>query len=113
MARNEQLIRQHKILQILERYRFGRTLDEIRDDLVNELGLGSLHSRSARRDLEALQAAGIDVASQDSPRGRIWKLGPGVRSVHKITASATELMALSLGRDLLHPLAGTPFWQGI
>ena len=23
MARNEQLIRQHKILQILERYRFG------------------------------------------------------------------------------------------
>ena len=30
MARNEQLIRQHKILQILERYRFGRTLDEIR-----------------------------------------------------------------------------------
>ena len=24
MARNEQLIRQHKILQILERYRFGR-----------------------------------------------------------------------------------------
>ena len=28
MARNEQLIRQHKILQILERYRFGRLLEE-------------------------------------------------------------------------------------
>ena len=38
MARNEQLIRQHKIIQILERSRFGRTLDEIRDDLVDELG---------------------------------------------------------------------------
>jgi predicted DNA-binding transcriptional regulator YafY len=113
MARNEQLIRQHKILQLLERYRFGRTLDEIRDDLVNELGLGSLHSRSVRRDLEALQAAGIDVDVHDSQRGKVWKLGPGVKSVHKITASATELMALSLGRDLLHPLAGTPFWQGI
>ena len=37
MARNEQLIRQHKILQILERYRFGRTLEELRDDLVEEL----------------------------------------------------------------------------
>ena len=36
MARNEQLIRQHKILQILERYRFGRGLEEIRDDLVEE-----------------------------------------------------------------------------
>ena len=36
MARNEQLIRQHKLLQILERSRFGRTLEEIRDDLVDE-----------------------------------------------------------------------------
>jgi len=61
VARNEQLIRQHKILQILERYRFGRTLDEIRHELVEELGLTSLHSRTVRRDLEALQAAGIDV----------------------------------------------------
>ena len=34
MARNEQLIRQHKILQILERVRYGKTLEELRDDLV-------------------------------------------------------------------------------
>src|SRR5210317_1156136 len=113
MARNEQLIRQHKILQILERYRFGRTLDEIRDELVDELGLSSLHTRSVRRDLEALQAAGIDVASHSIQRGKVWKLGPKVRSAHKITATSTELMALSLSRDLLFPLAGTPFWQGI
>jgi predicted DNA-binding transcriptional regulator YafY len=113
MARNEQLIRQHKILQILERYRFGRTLDEIRDELVDELGLLSLHTRSVRRDLEALQAAGIDVASHSIQRGKVWKLGPKVRSAHKITATSTELMALSLSRDLLFPLAGTPFWQGI
>lgn len=113
MARNEQLIRQHKILQILERYRFGRLLEEIRDDLVDELGLTSLHVRSVRRDLEALQAAGIDVTSQTNQRGRVWKLGAGVKGTHKISASATELIALSLGRDLLYPLAGTPFWQGI
>lgn len=113
MARNEQLIRQHKILQILERYRFGRTLDEVRDELVDELGLSSLHERTVRRDLEALQAAGIDVDVHDSPRGRVWKLGPRAKSVHKITASATELIALSLSRDLLYPLAGTPFWVGI
>ena len=38
MARNEQLIRQHKILQILERVRYGKTLKELSDDLVEELG---------------------------------------------------------------------------
>ncbi len=113
MARNEQLIRQHKILQILERTRFGRTLEEIRDDLVNELGLSSLHVRTVRRDLEALQAAGIDVDSHDSPRGKVWKFGPLAKEATPITASATELIAVSLSRDLLYPLAGTPFWQGI
>ena len=113
MARNEQLIRQHKLLQILERSRFGRTLDEIRNDLVDELGLTSLHTRSVRRDLEALQAAGIDVDVHPVERGRVWKLGPRFRGTHKITASVTELMALSLGRDLLYPLCGTPFWIGI
>lgn len=113
MARNEQLIRQHKILQILERNRFGRTLEEIRDDLVEELGLGSLHARSVRRDLEALQAAGIDVDVHGEQRGKVWKLGPKHRGAYKITASATELIALSLSRDLLYPLAGTPFWIGI
>jgi len=113
LARNEQLIRQHKVLQILERFRFGRTIEELRDDLVEELGLTSLHTRSVRRDLQALQAAGIDVDSEEIQRGRVWKLGPSFRGAHKITATATELMALSLGRDLLFPLAGTPFWLGI
>ena len=113
MARNEQLIRQHKLLQVLERYRYGRTLKELRDELVDELGLGSLHERSVRRDLEALQAAGIDVGVEEIQRGKVWKLGPLFRGSHKVTASATELIALSVGRDLMLPLAGTPFWLGI
>lgn len=113
MARNEQLIRQHKILQVLERNRFGKMLDEIRDDVVEDLGLTSLHTRTIRRDLEALQAAGIDINVHDEQRGKVWKLGPRAKTVTNITASASELVALSLSRDLLYPLAGTPFWQGI
>ncbi|MEM8680735.1 MAG: WYL domain-containing protein, partial [Planctomycetota bacterium] len=109
----EQLIRQHRLLQILERTRYGRTLSELRDDIVDELGLTSLHTRSIRRDLEALQAAGFDVMPQEVARGRVWKLGPQHKGMHKLTVSATELTALSLGRDLLLPLAGTPFWVGI
>jgi len=113
MARNEQLVRQHKILQILERVRYGYLLEEIRDALVEELGLSSLHTRTVRRDIESLQQAGLDIDVHDSGRGRVWKLGPNARGTHKITASATELIALSLGRDLLLPLSGTPFWLGI
>lgn len=113
MARNEQLIRQHKLLELLERYRFGRTLVELRDEVVDELGLTSLHTRSIRRDLEALRAAGIDVAPVESPRGTVWKTGPRFRGTHKIAVSASELIALSLGRDLLLPLVGTPFWTGV
>ncbi len=113
MARNEQLIRQHKILQILERVRFGKTLSELREDIVDELGLSSIHTRTLRRDLEALQAAGIDVDVHESPRGKIWKLGPRAKASAKIAATSTELIALSLGRQLMHPLAGTPFWMGI
>jgi predicted DNA-binding transcriptional regulator YafY len=113
MARNEQLIRQHRILQILERTRFGQSVEEVRDALVEELGLQSLHTRSVLRDLKALQSAGIDVDSHNTPRGKIWRLGPLFKGSFKLTASATELIALSLARDLLFPLAGTPFWVGI
>lgn len=113
MARNEQLIRQHKILQILERVRYGKTMEELQADVVEELGLDSIHPRTLRRDLEALQAAGVDLSNHDSPRGKVWKLGPLAKTATKISFSATELIALSLGRQLLYPLAGTPFWQGI
>ena len=100
-------------MQVLERSRFGKTVDEIRDDLVDDLGLSSLHTRSVRRDIDALQAAGFHIVSEQLDRGRVWKLGEQSRTPYEITVSATELLALSLGRDLLIPLAGTPFWQGI
>jgi predicted DNA-binding transcriptional regulator YafY len=113
MARNEQFIRQHRILQILERVRFGRTLKELNQDLQEELGLESIHERTIRRDLEALQLAGIDLDSSEEARGRVWRLGPRAKESVKIVATASELIALSLGRDLMYPLAGTPFWNAI
>ena len=48
VARNEQLIRQHKVIQILERRRYGVTLEDLRDSVVQELGIGTLHVRSIR-----------------------------------------------------------------
>jgi predicted DNA-binding transcriptional regulator YafY len=113
VARNEQLIRQHKIIQILERLRYGASLESLRDSVVEELGLGSLHVRSIRRDVEALQAAGIAIITEETPNGKVWKLSRVERGLHKISITASELIALSMGRDLLLPLVGTQFWQGI
>ncbi|HEX5105998.1 MAG TPA: WYL domain-containing protein [Pirellulaceae bacterium] len=113
MSRNEQLIRQHKLLQLLENTRIGRTLEELRDDLVDQLGLSALHIKSVKRDLEALEAAGFRIEAQHLQRGKVWRLAPHSKSAVKVQPSATELIALSIGRDLLYPLAGTPFWQGI
>ena len=75
MARNEQLIRQHKLLQLLEISRFGRTLDELKNDLIQDLGLTKLHERTVRRDVEALQAAGFDIQNEQVERGKVYKLG--------------------------------------
>jgi predicted DNA-binding transcriptional regulator YafY len=113
MSRNEQLVRQHKLLQLLERTRVGRTFEELRGEMAEELGLSSLHLRTIKRDMEALVAAGFDIEGQYLQRGKVWRLGPKSRRAYPITASATELIALSIGRDLLYPLAGTPFWQAI
>jgi predicted DNA-binding transcriptional regulator YafY len=113
LARNEQLIRQHKIIQVLERLRFGATLDELRDTVVEELGLTSLHSRSIRRDLEALMAAGMPIVDEESSRGRVWRLSRTDKGLQKVTITASELIALSMGRQLMLPLVGTQFWIGI
>jgi len=113
MPRNEQLIRQHKLLQVLERTRAGQTIEELRDTIANELALDSLHIRTVKRDLEALLAAGFDIENLALQRGKAWRLGPRTRQAYHVQASATELIALSMGRDLLYPLAGTPFWQAL
>ncbi|MGN6133159.1 MAG: helix-turn-helix transcriptional regulator [Aureliella sp.] len=113
MARNEQLIRQHKIIQILERLRFGATLEELRDTVVEELGLSSLHPRSIRRDIDALVAAGMPIQDEETSRGRVWKMSRADKGLQKIAITASELIALSMGRQLMLPLVGTQFWIGI
>lgn len=113
MPRNEQLIRQHRLLQLLERPRGGWTLPALRDELVRQLGLPSLHLKTVQRDLSALVAAGFDIQSQSGPTGKRWRLGPRARQPFRMQASASELIALSLGRDLLLPLAGTPLGQAL
>jgi len=113
VARNEQLIRQLTLYNILEASRYGMAIDEMRDKLVETLGLSSLSTRTVRRDLAALQSSGFDIRDEEQANRTVWKLGPLSRKTVRIQATAIELMALSLGRELLLPLAGTPIGQGI
>jgi predicted DNA-binding transcriptional regulator YafY len=80
---------------------------------VEELGLTSLHVKSIKRDLEALQAAGMDIGVEETQSGKVWKLRRVDRGLQKVSISASELISLSMGRDLMLPLIGTTFWQGI
>jgi predicted DNA-binding transcriptional regulator YafY len=113
MSRNEQLVRQQKLLQILEQARFGKTEEDLRLALVEELGLGSLSQKTVHRDLQALQYAGYDIDSERADGVPRWQAGPGLRNLPRLPVSVTELLALSIGREMLLPLAGTPYWQGI
>ena len=107
MSRNEQLIRQHKLLQLLEATRIGRTLEELRDDLVGQLGLTNLHIKSVKRDLEALEASGFSIESQYLQRGKVWRLAPHSKSAVQIQPSATWLPRVSNCRPTHWPPAVT------
>ena len=62
MPRNQEVIRQWKVLHALESSRHGATIDALADDL-------DVTTRTIRRDLAALQEAGFP-ALRRARRGR-------------------------------------------
>ena len=114
--RGKQTARQFKVLQLLENSRFGMTTRELRDEVVDQLGLRSLHEKTVKRDIEHWRNLGyaiqqLETANPDRPK--VWKLDRGVMKVPKLPIGVVELLAFSAGRELLYPLAGTPYWDGI
>lgn len=67
MARNQTLVRDLQLLLLLERSRYGLTLGE----LAAEFGVCA---RTIRRDLEALQAAGVPIVDNEEHRDRRWRV---------------------------------------
>jgi len=65
MPRNRRLIRDLTLLRMLERSRIGLTLDE----MASETGVTT---RTIRRDLEALEEAGVPLVRADGRRWRIF-----------------------------------------
>ena len=104
MPRNAEVIRQWTILREIENARAGGvTIDDL-------AAIGEVTTRTIRRDLEALQAAGFPLYDEKADDGKTrWRVnGPAFKG---LTAGLTmaELCALYFSRTLLESLSGTPF----
>ncbi|NIA16341.1 MAG: WYL domain-containing protein [Nitrospiraceae bacterium] len=107
MARNNQMIRQWKLLQALETNRFGLTLKELSEQFeVTEM--------TVRRDLKGLEEVGFPIFADTLDDGsKKWRINYKVIHAPHVTFHLTEVLALYLSRELLRPLAGTQFAEGI
>ncbi len=100
MPRNDQVIRQWKILKLLEAR--GRvTLARLADDLDEPC-----HPRTLRRDLDALTVIGVPVYTEKRNGTTVWLVSDEYRSF-PLPVTPTELLALDTMRRLAQPLDGT------
>ena len=72
--------------------------------------------KTIRRDIRHWRDMGypiqqVETANADRPK--VWKLDRSLMKVPKLPIGVVELLAFSAGRELLYPLAGTPYWDGI
>jgi len=105
VPRNSEVIRQWTILREIERARgAGVTIDDL-------ASLSGVTTRTIRRDLQALEAAGFplyDDKTQDDGRTR-WRINGQAFKGLAAGLTLSELCALYFSRTLLESLSGTPF----
>ena len=107
MPRNQEVIRQWKVLHALESSRHGATIDGLADDL-------DVTTRTIRRDLAALQEAGFPLYDEKDDDGRVrWRLDGQVLKGLETGFTLAELSALYLSRNLLEAVAAAPFGRDL
>ncbi|HUT88678.1 MAG TPA: WYL domain-containing protein [Thermoguttaceae bacterium] len=114
--RYKQVARACKVLEILQNSRYGKTTRELADEVVRYMGLPSVSLKSIERDVKFWQGYGFPIDSHktsDPERRTVWKLDRSYLELPKLQISVLELLAFAVGRELLFPLAGTPYWEGI
>jgi len=107
VPRNQEVIRQWRLLHALESSRHGATIDGLASDL-------EVTTRTIRRDLAALQEAGFALYDERDDNGRVrWRIGG--QALHGLESGFTlpEVCALYLSRNLLEAVAGTPFQRDL
>jgi predicted DNA-binding transcriptional regulator YafY len=107
MARGDQLSRQWKIIQTLMAATRGRSAAELADE-------HGCHSRTAYRDLEALQQAGFPLYTDKDDHRTLWSILESGKRHLPIPFNLTELMALYFSRNmLLKLLEGTALSESL
>ncbi|MFX0196318.1 MAG: helix-turn-helix transcriptional regulator [Candidatus Hodarchaeota archaeon] len=104
--RGDQLSRQWRIIQSLEANPHGVTIRRLADD--EECSI-----RTVYRDMDALQAAGFPIYSENVNGTVRYMLMEHFRKRFPYPFTMTELMSLYLSADMLKVLEGTVFYESI
>jgi predicted DNA-binding transcriptional regulator YafY len=106
MARGDVLFRQWELIRTLQSYRFGVSIDELAERI-------ECNRRTIQRDLAALQDI-FPIQYELGHRGKkVWKLDSKAITSDQLELTLTETLSLFLSQQLLLPLAGTQFGDGL
>jgi proteasome accessory factor B len=107
VPRNQEVIRQWRVLHALESSRHGVSIDALATEL-------EVTTRTIRRDLAALQEAGFALYDERDADGHVrWRIDGQVLKGIETGFTLAELCALYLSRNLLEAVAGTPFQRDL
>lgn len=106
MARGDQLARQWKLIETLLASHTGKSASQLADEL-------DCTPRTVYRDLEALQAAGFPLYTEQVESKTLWSLLDTLKHHLPIPFTLTELLALYFSRDLLKFLHNTVFHESL
>jgi len=103
MARNSELVRQWEILREIDAARTGIPIAKL-------ASTRKVHTRTIRRDLDALCRAGFPLFDDKVNGTSMWKLrAKPFRGLEETGLSILEMCALYFSRSLLQALGGSPF----
>jgi len=94
------------LLKTLQAHRFGISADELAERL-------ECNKRTVQRDLSVLQVMFPIRFEQRDFGKKFWKLASHFIESEKLQLTIMETLSLYLSQQLLAPLAGTPFGDGL
>ncbi|AQQ72522.1 hypothetical protein SMSP2_02908 [Limihaloglobus sulfuriphilus] len=107
MARGKPLVRQWNLLKALQSHRFGVDTETLAQ-------CAGCSKRQVQRDLAVLESVGFPVSFEMRDFGkRFWKLSPHFIENEGMILNLTEVLSLFLSRQMLSPLSGTLFGDGL